>query len=55
MALINSVNTSDGTARQEINAKELISLLQSVEKEGNIEIIRLVIQSILDELSDMEK
>jgi len=55
MALINLAKTPEGKTRQEINVKELISLLQSVEKEGNIEVIRLAIQSILDELIDMEK
>lgn len=52
MALWRSVQISYKKYRDEINIKELILLLQSIEEEGNIEIIKLTIQSMLDELSE---
>jgi len=44
--------TSTGKTRLEIDIKELRLRLQTLAKQGNIEIVQLALQSMLDELEE---
>lgn len=52
MGIWKTTKTPNGKQKSEIDTKALRLFLQSIAKEGNIEIIQLAIESLLDELED---
>ena len=54
MGLWKYSNTSNGKVKLEIDARELRLRLQTLAKQGNIEIVQLALQSMLDELEEQQ-
>lgn len=54
MGLWKHTKTSTGRDRVEIDVKELQLRLQTLASQGNIEVVQLALQSMLDEIEDRQ-